>query len=259
MKSFVLFFLTGSLTILLSVPLAFAQTTKPKYGRTPDGTAYRITQDGTMLMDQVAELELTVNELRNDLIETQNELNEKNRLVQTLQKKVDSGGGTVAVPYYSSANLCVKEKSEVTRLKSEVAKLADELRVTKSSLAFIQHQRDNETKKNDFLWGVESKAALRAENNEQPLITETMLTKAEARVETLNRKRDKLLAKLNKTGKTFTLKELVATSGNNFKNLKTRISSSKKSQDEMELISQDLSEIENILKEDISFLHRMLK
>ncbi|MDR2337563.1 MAG: hypothetical protein LBE20_02810 [Deltaproteobacteria bacterium] len=260
MKNFVRFFLISSFVILCSLSLAFAQATKPTYGRTPDGSAYRIAKDGTILMDQVAELELTVNELRNDLIETQNELNEKTKLVQTLQKKIASQSSTEQVPYYSSTNLCAKEKSELARLKQELVKLKDELKITKSSLAFIQHQRDNETQNNDFLWGAEPNRAVKtkASGSLNPS-AEAGLTKSITRVEALSSKRDKLLEKLTKAGKTFEVKELVATSGNDFENLKTRTVSSKKSLDEVELISQDLSEIENILKEDISFLRRMLK
>lgn len=65
---------------LIGVPQAAAE--KPRIGRYPDGTAFRTDEQGFELADHVAELEVTVDDLRKQVRALEDELADKDRRLQ---------------------------------------------------------------------------------------------------------------------------------------------------------------------------------
>jgi chromosome segregation ATPase len=88
-KSFLFHSFSFSLLIscfVISSGPSFAQVPSEK-GRLNDGRAYRTDGDGFKIVDQVAELEVTSDDMRRQIIALEDELEEKNRIIQRL------GGG----------------------------------------------------------------------------------------------------------------------------------------------------------------------
>lgn len=246
--------------LLFILPInAIAQTVRQ--GRTVDGTAFRTGQDGTVVMDQLAEHEQTIRELRNDLIDTQNELNSKTKLLERLQAQMSGQ------PLPINENSCAKEKVENAKLKKQIALLNAELEKVKSSFVWNSNDNKANVKNTDTIdiTKIDNQIVTKDNDTTPVLITKTMFQNELNNISTLMKKRDVLYEKIEKAGKDFTLRELVTSDGEKFEDIKARINYVKQKenlaieQEKYDEVMQNLSEIENILKEDISFLLRLAK
>ena len=65
---------------------SFAQS--QKVGRLSDGRAYRVDESGMRLIDQVAELEVTTDDLKRQVVVLEDELTEKNKTIESLRAGV---------------------------------------------------------------------------------------------------------------------------------------------------------------------------
>lgn len=63
---------------------AHAENKKPPYGRLKDGRAYRVDQGGYQLIDQMAELEVTVDDLKKQITALENETALKQQRIDDL-------------------------------------------------------------------------------------------------------------------------------------------------------------------------------
>lgn len=98
------------LICLMSFPgSVFADDASGQRGRLPDGRAYRLDGQGMRLIDQMAELEVTVDDLKRQVIALENELEEKNRQLERV-----SGGKALGKTSVEETNLTSPPRSKVT-------------------------------------------------------------------------------------------------------------------------------------------------
>lgn len=98
----------------LSVSTASAEPSEKKFGRLADGRAYRVDSSGFRLVDQVAELEVTVDELRRELEASRNENKDQARTITRLK----SGNS-------EASDFEVKEKNLIKSAKISKSTQAD--------------------------------------------------------------------------------------------------------------------------------------
>src|SRR5690606_5305661 len=96
----------ATISILLTAGISMAEPAQ-RFGRTADGRAYRIDAQGLRLVDQMAELEVTVDELRRQVIALENELETKNRKIERLSTERP---GSADTPEVKETNLLPSAK-----------------------------------------------------------------------------------------------------------------------------------------------------
>ncbi|MCB0323599.1 MAG: hypothetical protein KDD69_08495 [Bdellovibrionales bacterium] len=131
------------LAVLLAGPLASEAVadpsggSQPRYGRLADGRAYRIDAQGLRLVDQMAELEVTVEELRREMRKLEGELVERDGIISRLKEGKTSADAAAAqpLPPARASNTEAPDCNElVSSLYLKTATLERELRETKQQL-----------------------------------------------------------------------------------------------------------------------------
>ena len=163
MKSKLIFFLLPFFLFSLQTE---AQTNQR--GRTTDGRAYRIDKEGMKLVDQIAELEVTIDDLNRRIIGLENEIDEKDRKLKRVSegKAVDSEiserdlfntGPKAILPAIGSDQNC---GPLLTPLQARISQLEKDLSDHKAinealnnQIAILTSQQKSLAQKNDFFNG----------------------------------------------------------------------------------------------------------
>lgn len=74
--------------VILCLSATFANAQSKNIGRLSDGRAFRIDQSGMRLIDQVAELEVTNDDFKRQVVALEDELKEKNGIIESLRAGV---------------------------------------------------------------------------------------------------------------------------------------------------------------------------
>lgn len=175
MKSTLLFLLT------LFVLLAFtfqAQAQSDQRGRDASGRAYRIDKEGMKLVDQVAELEVTIDDLNRRIIALENEIDDKDRKLKRIsegkgssseigERDILSGGPKPTLPEVagqdpSCSPLLTPLQAKISQLDKELTsyKVANEALNNQVALLSSQHKSlAEENNLNSGRIGLEQNAA----------------------------------------------------------------------------------------------------
>lgn len=121
---------------LLIIPAARAET-PPKVGRLPDGRAYRVDENGYRLTDHIAELEMTVTDLQNQVQALEFELEQRTRSLEAAGKPIK--GSTLPLP----ARTPIAAQTSLPAPKCEPASLQNCDTIASSLKARI-HQLEND-------------------------------------------------------------------------------------------------------------------
>lgn len=136
--------LSFTIYLLLVTPLVAEEA---RHGRLADGRAYRVDPQGLQLVDDVAELELTVEELKRQLEAARNETEEKSRELDRVRhvsaptqiSDLRCPPEPRLLPLESDLNDLQKKDAEIASLKSEIEKVR-----AQSDQALMQAQKERE-------------------------------------------------------------------------------------------------------------------
>ena len=141
--------------VFLTPSLGYTQSRTEKYGRTPEGQAYRIDKEGYKLVDQLAELEVTVSELKNKIVELENEIEDKDLEIKKLSRDRGKSGEKIVE---SDINLTKPRCPEVNNcdevrlpLESKIASLEGEAARAKAQVMALQTQITQTSKDNEVV------------------------------------------------------------------------------------------------------------
>lgn len=136
MVNFKLSIITLVLSLLIAQPTFAAPEAKTDRGRLADGSAYRTSSDGFRITDRMAELEVTIDELKRQLLALENELEQKNQTILRLSKNGPAQAAVDEVSLVASNKKSANTKcSEFTQpLSAQVTSLEQRLMNARAEL-----------------------------------------------------------------------------------------------------------------------------
>ena len=109
----------------------------PTHGRTEDGRPYRIDKQGFQVIDQMAELEVTIDDLKQQVLSLENEVEDKNNLISSLKSNAPQAcqglieNSVVETQAVSQGEITSCDKL-VLPLQTEIRKLENQLVVNRA-------------------------------------------------------------------------------------------------------------------------------
>jgi len=132
MKYSLLFLLVSSLVLNSTV---VAEPQVGSVGRTKDGRAYRIDEQGLKLVDQIAELEVSVQELRGEVSALENELIDRDKLISDLRKGRDIPPQVTRQPVASPTAVCPACPEQSVRKDTSAQQAAQQIKAENAALS----------------------------------------------------------------------------------------------------------------------------
>ncbi len=144
-------FLSILCLLFVALPQASAEGPEKKFGRLADGRAYRVDSSGFRLVDQVAELEVTVDELRRQLEASQNEIKDQARTISRLKggESIDSGLEVQEKNLIKSAKIAKPVQSDPPNCNELVSNLYLKVAALESKLQQANHSSNTRMTKLD--------------------------------------------------------------------------------------------------------------
>ncbi|WKZ57904.1 MAG: hypothetical protein QY326_04335 [Bdellovibrionota bacterium] len=128
-----------SLCVLLWTPLP-ALVEEPSQGRLPDGRAFRTDSEGNQLVDYIAELELNVADLNRRIIGLENEVEQKQQIIERLGSGQSAQGTLAEKDLLALSRRAPQEANcddQVATVRQELLSARDDIDIMRTN-----HQRE---------------------------------------------------------------------------------------------------------------------